>query len=275
MLFQPGKILPPQNQPTQVYCFCFHKQELLLTATEPPQLPMLDFPSGLDKLSLPRQLGYLDGFPCYVAVWGDQPLPEQWKPYPLRQLFQRIDDALFQLAGRALHLMHWDQTHRFCGQCGSPTRNCEDLIAKTCPQCGQMIFPRISPAIIVAIVNRDQILLAHANRFPADFHSIIAGFVEPGETLEDCLRREVREEVGIEVCNIRYFGSQPWPYPDSLMIGFTAEYAGGDLAIDGAEITAAGWFRPDNLPRIPDQSSIARRMIDWFVASHREPHGDS
>ncbi|MFH1481427.1 MAG: NAD(+) diphosphatase, partial [Pseudomonadota bacterium] len=125
-------------------------------------------------------------------------------------------------------------------------------------------YPRLSPAIIVAVLKNDQILLAHSQRFPGQFYSVLAGFVEPGETLEECVQREVHEEVGITVKNIRYFGSQPWPFPDSLMIAFTAEYAGGEIRIDKSELTDAGWFSADHLPAVPSRISIARQLIDWF-----------
>ncbi len=140
--------------------------------------------------------------------------------------------------------------------------------AKACPYCQLTIYPRISPAVIVAVIKEQQILLAHAPRFPQGFYSVIAGFVEPGETFEDCVHREVREEVGIEAADIRYFGNQPWPFPDSLMVGFTARYAGGEITVDHDEILEAGWFCADKLPEIPGKVSIARKLIDWFVENY-------
>jgi NAD+ diphosphatase len=128
------------------------------------------------------------------------------------------------------------------------------------------MFPRISPAVIVLVEHEDMILLARANRFQGELYSVLAGFVEPGETLEEAVRREIKEEVGIDVKDIHYFGSQPWPFPDSLMIAFTASYAGGDIKVDGDEITTAGWFKAGNLPEIPGSISIARKLIDWYVA---------
>jgi NAD+ diphosphatase len=126
----------------------------------------------------------------------------------------------------------------------------------------------VSPAIIVAVVKDRQLLLAHSTRFTAKFYSVLAGFVEPGETLEDCVQREVFEEVGVRVRNIRYFGSQPWPFPDSLMVAFTAEYAGGEIRVDPVEIADAGWFSAGALPAIPPRISIARQLIDWFATAH-------
>ncbi len=141
--------------------------------------------------------------------------------------------------------------------------------AKECPDCGLVIFPRLSPAIIVLVEKEGKILLAKAVRFKEDIYSILAGFVEPGETLEEAVEREVREEVGIAIKDIRYFGSQPWPFPDSLMIGFLAKYKSGRIKIDKEEIVDAGWFSPENLPNIPGNISIARRMIDWFLSQHK------
>jgi len=161
----------------------------------------------------------------------------------------------------------WDQNRRFCGKCGGPTEDKVDERAKYCARCDLINYPRLSPAVIVAILKGDQILLARNKRFRMSMYSVLAGFVEPGETLEACVEREVHEEVGIAVKNIRYFGSQPWPFPNSLMIGFVAEYAGGQITIDDREIAEAGWFSRSNLPQIPSSISIARRLIDWFVGS--------
>jgi len=143
-----------------------------------------------------------------------------------------------------------------------------DERAKQCLRCGLTNYPRLNPAVIAAVLKGDQILLARNKRFKVPMFSVLAGFVEPGETLEACIEREILEEVGITVKNIRYFGSQPWPFPNSLMIGFVAEYAGGEITIDKQEIVEAGWFFKSNLPPVPSSISIARRLIDWFVDSH-------
>jgi NAD+ diphosphatase len=176
-----------------------------------------------------------------------------------------LEEDLIWIAGRANQLVNWSQTHRHCGRCGQPTEDKTDERAKTCPQCGLVNYPRLSPAIIVAVLKNDRILLGRNKRFKLPFYSVLAGFVEPGETLEECVRREIREEVNISVKNIRYFGSQPWPFPDSLMIAFVADYAGGEIRTDGLEIIDAAWFTKDNLPQIPPKISIARQLIDWFV----------
>jgi NAD+ diphosphatase len=145
-----------------------------------------------------------------------------------------------------------------------------DVRAKECRQCERLEFPRLSPAIIVLIEKEDTMLLARSPRFKAPFFSTLAGFVEPGESLEEAVHREVMEEVGISVKDIRYFGSQPWPFPDSLMIGFTAQYESGEIRIDPEEIAEASWYKTDNLPMIPGKLSIARMLIDWFIEKHKQ-----
>ena len=129
-------------------------------------------------------------------------------------------------------------------------------------------FPRLAPAVIVAVTKGDKILLAHSSEWRGKLYSVLAGFVEPGETFEECVEREIMEEVGIKVKNIRYFGSRPWPFPHSLMVGFTAEYESGEITIDQVEITDAQWFTSDNLPLVPGKISIARQLIDWFVETN-------
>lgn len=241
----------------------FHENNLLLTNDR--QLPLLNYSTVREEVDTVRFLGTLDGRPCYAARLAKAEAPEELTPCNLRLLFGAIDDDLFKLAGRALHLTYWDQTQHFCGCCGAATCDSTEETAKVCPACGHIAYPRIAPAVIVAVLKEDQILLARSGRFPSNMYSVLAGFVEPGETLEECVRREIREEVGIEVRRIRYFGSQPWPFPDSLMVAFTAEYAGGELMIDRKEIVAAGWYSASRLPEIPGKFSIARQLIDWFI----------
>ena len=208
-------------------------------------------------------MGEASESPCFTGeIEQDLALPEGLILRGLRQLYELFNEDVFNIAGFAFQLVHWNNTHRFCGQCGTPTDNKIDERAKVCPKCGLMSFPRISPAIIVAIVKDNQLLLARGKNFSKDFYSILAGFVEAGESLEACIEREVMEEVGLKIKNIKYFASQPWPFPNSLMLGFTAEYASGEIIVDQKEIVEAGWFAIDNLPNIPDKSSIARQLID-------------
>jgi NAD+ diphosphatase len=236
--------------------------------------PCIPEAAGIGELGLAPEwvhyFGQWDGKGC-CAVWpGEQaeaPAGFEWAG--LRELFGRMEDDLVWAAGRAAQLVHWHRNHRFCGRCAAPTRDHTGERAKLCPGCGLVNHPRVTPAIIVAVVRERRLLLAHSHRFTARFFSVLAGFVEPGETLEECVRREVFEEVGVKVKTIRYFGSQPWPFPDSLMVAFTAEHAEGEIRVDGNEISEAGWYAADALPPVPPPISIARRLIDWFSAEFR------
>ncbi len=213
-----------------------------------------------------QYMGTYNTIPCYAAeITATEGLPECFSIHPPLSLVNEIEVDLVRLAGLSIQYINWSRNHRYCGKCGKFTENKRDERAKMCSACGQVYYPRLSPAIIVAVVKDDSLLMANSPRFPSKFYSVLAGFVEPGETLEECVKREVREEVGIDVKNIKYFGSQPWPFPDSLMIGFTAEYEGGEINADGNEISHADWFKRDEIPRIPPSISIARKLIDWFL----------
>ncbi len=200
-----------------------------------------------------------------VAVNQRHELPRDMEFRGLRALLNQLDEKAATEAGAAFQVLSWDWSTRFCGACGSPTRTRITERAKQCGRCGQLYFPRVSPATITAVFHNGKILLAHNRRFKDGVYSLIAGFIEPGETLEDCMRREIRQEVGIRVTNIAYFGSQPWPFPDTLMVAFTARYHSGEIRVEGKEIEDAQWFAPHQLPQIPAPGSISRRIIDWFV----------
>ncbi|HEU4734230.1 MAG TPA: NAD(+) diphosphatase [Kofleriaceae bacterium] len=214
-------------------------------------------------------LGDLDDAPCFARLLAEgEPPPEGTDPIALRQLFGALPDDDFGVAGRALGLTAWDRDHRYCGRCGSPTERSPTERVRTCSRCGHGAYPRLSPAII-ALVERDgRALLARNARFPLPFFSTLAGFVEVGESLEAAVAREIHEEAGIAITDVRYFGSQPWPFTGSLMIGFTARWASGEIVCDPREIADADWFLPDELPRIPPKLSIARELIDHFVVRH-------
>jgi NAD+ diphosphatase len=256
----------------QARCYVFRGLELLVVRDgDRPRPPLA---GELDAAGVAREstmlLGAVDGVPCLaVAVPEDAATPEGWEAGGLRAYWDRLDDEDFALAGRAFQIVDWDRTHRFCGRCATPTESIPGERGKHCPACGLTAYPRLTPAVIVRIDRGDELLLAQGVRFPGAFYSVLAGFVEPGESLEDTIHREILEEVGVEVRDLRYFGSQPWPFPHSLMIGFTAQYAGGELRPDPTEIADAGWFRWDALPEIPGRVSIARRLIDAFVDERR------
>ena len=207
-------------------------------------------------------VGEWRGLPCHAA--DVEVLPENipGELTLLRPLFGLAGAEAFALAGRASQLLDWQKNHRFCGRCSTPTSVKMGEFAMSCPACGLLVYPRISPAVMVLIGRGDELLLARSPHFRPGVFSALAGFVEAGETLEQCAVREVREEVGIEIANLRYFQSQPWPFPDSLMLAFFADYAGGEITPDPSEIEAAGWFSKRALPILPDPVSIARRLID-------------
>ena len=207
----------------------------------------------------PLYIGEWQGLPCYAA---EVVAPVGGEPQSLHRIFRQAGEEAFVLAGRATQLLDWRKNHRYCGNCGSPTGAKPDEFAMACPACGLLAYPRLSPAIMVLVRRGADILLARGPQFPPDMYSALAGFVEPGESAEQCAVREVREEVGIAIANLRYFGSQPWPFPNSLMLAFFADYAGGEITPDANEIEAAAWFSRDALPRLPDAISIARRLID-------------
>lgn len=272
-----SRTAPPAGSRGPAYWFVFQGDKLLVR----PNGQAVEAPLAADLAQLgitalrAHYLGYLadGGLPevdCYGAeIAADATVPERMIADGLRQLYPRIGDPLFGVAGRAVQVVAWDRTHTYCGQCGTPTEDLAHERAKRCPACGLISYPRLSPAIIIAVVRHteegDRLLMARNHRFPAGRYSVIAGYVEPGETLEECAQREVCEEVGIRIKNIRYFGSQPWPFPNSLMIAFTAEDAGGEITLEEEEIAEAGWFAADALPGLPPKMSIARRLIDWFV----------
>jgi NAD+ diphosphatase len=215
-------------------------------------------------------IGSIGAIPCRaLGVPVQTAAPAGWAFEGVRSLFGAISERFFSVAARALEISEWDHTHRFCGSCGSPTALKPGERALECTACGSLSYPRISPAVIVAVIRDTRILLARARRFPPGLYSVLAGFVEPGETLEECAVREIREETGIEVKNLRYFASQPWPFPHSLMVAFTAEYASGDIVVDPGELVDAGWYAADALPSLPDPLTVARKLINWFVAGSR------
>lgn len=250
--------------------FVFHNGELLVILREGKATVPLSYDGPVPGPDIIRKiyLGQLDGRPCYAVEVSNNccDLPDT-AFLGLRKLSGLMGEIFYQVAGRAVQLLHWDQTHQYCGRCGAQTETKAGEHAKVCPACGLVSYPRISPAVICAITSGERILLAR--RAGLKFYSVLAGFVDPGETLEECLRREIREEVGVEIKNINYFGSQSWPFPHSLMIGFTAEYAGGDIVADGVEIEEAGWYTANNLPPLPDPVSIARRLVNWYVEKYQ------
>lgn len=186
----------------------------------------------------------------------------------LRERFATMTPAEIRAASAERELREWRETNRFCGKCGTPMvpHAKPEERAFVCPACGYTAYPKLSPAVITLVTRGDEILLQRNSHYRSAHWSLVAGFVEPGETLEEAARREIREEASIEVCDLRYVQSQTWPFPSNIMIGFRAEYASGELKPDGDEVIESGWFRRESLPEIPRQGSIARMMIDDWVA---------
>jgi NAD+ diphosphatase len=186
---------------------------------------------------------------------------------------QRARGRHFALAGRAIQLLDWDRSHRYCGRCGTPTEAKAEERARVCPACKLSAYPRIAPAVMALVRREGEILLGRSPHFPPGMYSALAGFVEPGETLEQCLAREVEEEVGVQVSRIRYFASQPWPFPNSLMIAFVCDWSGGEIRPQAGEIEDAKWFNVLQLPKLPSRISIARRLIEAVVNEMRADEG--
>jgi len=254
--------------------YFFQGNSLLLPAEMPdsainPEMPINyveNFPHS-DIFSV-YSITKIEKIPC-VSVPIEAPLPQFIKKIPVRQALSlplaNLSDPAAALM-RVFHITQWRKESVFCGSCGGKNIDSENETARLCPVCGRLEFPRITPAVIVVIQNeKDQILLAHNKKFAPGLYSLVAGFAEAGESLEAAAIREIREEVNIEISGIKYIVSQAWPFPNSLMVGFSARYASGEIKPDGIEIEEAGWFSRDNLPLLPSQGSVSRYLIDMWV----------
>ena len=259
-------ILPKTNKD---FYFLFYKNELLFKlenniATIPVIKDLKNF-----EINYIQYIGSINGENCFCGEIHEYVIIPKFMYFGnLKSLAHKLSEDMFWIGGRAVQIVNWNNDHKYCGRCSTLTENVDGERAKKCPKCGLSNYPRISPAIIVAVVREGQLLLAHNNQFPKELYSVVSGFLEVGETFEECVVREVREETGIIVKNINYFGNQPWPFPNSLMIGFTADYAGGEIQVDGKEIGNANWFGSNDMPLIPNGLSIAKKLIDWFVDNH-------
>lgn len=230
----------------------------------PTRREVAEWTAGRDT---PLHTGYLDGKSCWLIDARDpvaEP-PAGWSWVETRGLLQTATTDLSQAIYCARHLLHWRAQNRFCGRCGTATTEADDERAKRCPSCGATFFPSASPAVIVAVTRGDRLLLAHNKDWRSSMFSLLAGFLDPGETLEQAVAREVREEVGIEIGDIRYVTSQPWPFPNSLMAGFRAEHVSGEIVVDGKEIAEAAWFTRDAMPEVPRRGSVARELIEGWL----------
>ena len=256
------------------YYFIFCKEDLLLqrTADGGYTIPQQEEPPVEAKpWTHIMNITPLDGIE--VKTFSiDSPVTDdpRYEMCPLRQSYYRLPRPLYLKAGKCQELLYWDHNTKYCGVCGAPMRMDTD-ISKKCTECGKEIWPQLATAVIVLIHRGDEVLLVRAKNFKRDFFGLVAGFVETGETLEEAVAREALEETGVTITNIRYFGSQPWPYPCGLMVGFHADYVSGEIHLQRSEIAKGGWFRRDALPDIPEPLSIARMLLDDWLKSTAIP----
>lgn len=246
--------------------FIFQNDYLLLT--ERNNLPNASVLTELKHHFLRQHfLGDFNQTRCYCSeINPNVQLPIKIRPVSLRDAFEVLGREWYVVIVKAYSIINWDKNHQFCGRCGHITVHNLGTFERKCTICDLILHPRISPSMIVLIYKGDQILMARGSHFAKGKYGLIAGFIEVGESIEDAVYREVREEVGLEIKNLRYFGSQPWPFPDSLMIGFTAQYVSGEITIDQKEIEEANWYHYENLPSHPSSLTLARKLIDYFIA---------
>ncbi len=257
----------PENKTGEASYFCFWGEDVLVVKTEDGGGSPFLTAEQANELCFQDEcfIGVLNDRPCYAVTRPDKTVSQAYQWIGLREIYLKEEPGVSQAAGYARQILDWNRNFRFCGRCAGETVVLTNEHARHCETCGLISYPRISPAVIVAVLKDDQILLARSSKFSdPQMYSVLAGFLEPGESLEACLEREVLEEVGIAVKNVRYFKSQPWPFPDCLMVGFTAEYRSGEITVDGNEITEAGWFKADALPKVPTRRSISSELIRWF-----------
>jgi len=252
------------------FIFCGSDLLLLRDAENEAQIPLSEEPPvALDSSVNILDVSTLDNHAVKACRLAQNPDESRFEAVALRQSFYRLPLPFYQKAGKCYELVYWDSNTQFCGRCGAPMEM-SSAISKRCTQCGYEVWPQLQTAVICLITRGDEALLVHARNFKKPFYGLVAGFVETGETLEEAMTREAEEETGITIKNLRYMWSQPWPYPCGLMVGFAAEYASGELKLQDEELSCGDWFRFDALPTLPEKLSIARRLIDYWVAQKME-----
>lgn len=263
-----SEVEPPEGlDRDQAYYFVFLGADEILSITEHgiPRPVTADEFRWLDvQVDFRHYLGRWENRACYVLA-ASGAVPEGYAVSGLRGWLGRVDPDFFYLAGRAKQIAEWNRDHRHCGRCGGLNEDHGEDRAKHCPDCDLTTYPRLSPSIIVLVRDGDKMLLARNARWPTGMYSTLAGFVEPGESIEQTVHREVEEEVGLRVKNLRYLGSQSWPFPNSLMLGFHADYDGGEIVCQDGEIADARWFHFRELPNVPGGTAISRWLIDAFI----------
>ncbi len=272
MPFIPASQPAASPSPT-AWCFAFVQRDLLLPGGEPPAAPLgvMAAAALLADAAARHYLGTLAGVDCWALAMPEA--PAGWRATPLRAAMMALDPPLSALAGRAAQVLEWDRSHRHCGVCGTPTTLQPGERARICPACKHSCYPRLSPAMMALVWRPGELLLARSPHYAKGMYSALAGFVEAGESLEDCVHREVAEEVALQVDSLRYHGSQSWPFPHSLMVAFTARWAGGEIVPQASEIEDARWFPIDALPGIPPRFSIAGHLIrDTLAAMQAGTH---
>ena len=264
--FDPAHIMPDGADHGEAWYFVFSQGELVVKsqAGVPEPITADDFRWMDMQVRCKYFLGHYLNRPCFALGAKGSP-SEGFSKIGLRGMLGRTAQSMFYLAGRAQQVVEWHDTHQFCGRCGNEMQDHHVDRAKHCGECGLINYPRLSPSIIVLITKGEEMLLARNAAWPNGMYSTLAGFVEAGESIEQTLHREVLEEVGLRVKNLKYFGSQSWPFPNSLMLGFHAEYDGGDIVCQEGEIADAQWFRADNLPQIPPKTAISGWLIQEFL----------
>lgn len=260
MSFLPASQSPGTPSP-EAWCFAFVQRDLLLREGQPHAIPLGPTATGalLAQASASHYLGALSAVDCWALVLPEA--PPGWQAAPLRAAMMALPPPLSALAGRASQVPEWDRSHRYCGVCGTPTELQPGERARICPACKHSCYPRLSPAMMALVWRPGELLLARSPHYVKGMYSALAGFVEAGESLENCVHREVAEEVAASVTDLRYHGSQSWPFPHSLMVAFTARWTGGEIVPQPDEIERAAWFPIDQLPNIPPRFSIAGHLI--------------
>jgi NAD+ diphosphatase len=273
-LFTP---LPPEQGPDDTPGFWVvlrGSSLLLLDGLQQLQLPEGALSAGIIPETEPLRIGLWEGKPLRaVRIDPEVTLPEEYEALPFQGPDTRLDNTLATIAGRAAQILHWERRSRFCSHCGCGLTRITASWGKHCPSCGDDHFPHIHPCIIVLVRRGTELLLIRNASWNPGRFSLVAGFLDFGESLEECVQREVREEAGIEVANIRYVGSQCWPFPSQQMIGFLADYAGGEVKPDGVEVVEADWFSADDLPASPgSKRSISRWIMDTYGVDATAAH---